>query len=63
MTMKLFRFILYFNNVNDNQIIGIVTKMYNVALVHVFDSLTNLSHVVDNFGFGHGITISGDLFE
>ena len=43
--------------------IGKLTKMYDVALVHVFNSLTNLSHVIDNLGFGHRVAIGSDLFK
>jgi len=35
----------------------------DVSLVHVLHSLADLPHVVDDFGFGHGVAFLGDLLE
>lgn len=37
--------------------------MYNVLFVHMFHAFANLSHVVDNFGLGHGVTFCRDSLE
>ena len=41
----------------------IFTQMNDVSLVHVLDALTDLSHVVDDLGLGHGVAIGRDLLE
>jgi len=37
--------------------------MNDILLVHVFDSFANLSHIVDDFCFRHGITFGRNSFE
>ena len=37
--------------------------MNNISFVHVLDTLADLSHVIDDLGFGHGIAFSRNLLE
>lgn len=37
--------------------------MYNILLVHMFHGFADLSHVVDNFSLGHGVTFRCDSLE
>lgn len=37
--------------------------MNDVLLVHVLDSFADLSHVIDDFRLGHGVTLGGDPLE
>lgn len=34
-----------------------------ISFMHVFDGLANLSHVVDNFGFGHCVSFRCDALK
>ena len=34
--------------------------MNDVSLMHVLDTLTDLSHVVDDLSFTHGVALSSD---
>lgn len=37
--------------------------MYDVSLVHVFDPLADLPHVVDDLSLAHGVALGGDPLE
>lgn len=39
------------------------TEVDDVLLVHMLDALTDLSHVIDDFRLGHGVTLSRDPLE
>lgn len=37
--------------------------MDNILFVHMLDALTDLSHVIYDLCFGHGVTFGRDPFE
>ena len=37
--------------------------MYDVLLMHVLQSFTNLTHVTNHFGLSHLVVLVGDLVE
>ena len=37
--------------------------MDDISLVHVFNALADLPHVVDDLRLGHGVALGGDPFE
>ena len=37
--------------------------MYDIPFVHVLNAFTNLSHVIDNFSFGHCIAFGCYSFK
>lgn len=40
-----------------------LTQMYNISFVHMFNTLANLSHVIDNFRFGHNVSVRSNTLK